>query len=575
MKNILRRLALLSTSITFLIITISLVYLAKNPVMGYEISIYSSTPKIFWISVILGLINGFLLVYLGVTDQVKRAHVLGIFEILFVNSLVLLLSYLRNYIVYLLRGDTASYIGLIKDVTIYGNVADDFYPLVSILVSQLSQMSDIPIPTLAKYIPTLFYIFSVLSVYCLSKSLIRDEKYIISAVIAATPLFYAWFSTSIYYMLLSVFTLPLLLYILTNFKDLRFRILMVIFCIVYPLFHPITAIIVLFYLFISYIAQKYTLNGAEEHYIPIALLVLASVSLFFWFINQYAISRSLIIIIENLFGMLPAVSTISQAAYYSSKLGISATIYTLSHLLFDELVFCSLAAVAIYYIVYKGNLLEKKKFTPLIACFVSGTILLLFLFGFTVTHRPDRLLNLNFNIMLSPVLVAYLLYINNKNKLKTVFLISLILLATVSTYFSLYQSPFTMRANDYMTPSEYNGSDWLIINKNPLIKTVDLANPVDRYTDFIYGLKFRVLRKDLKRDFTLPDHFGFTDQFDGQFPIDKDRYLVLSPYDEEAYTNIWKDTYRFKKEDFEKVNECKNTFKIYENGGFKTYLIIV
>lgn len=571
----LHRLILLSTSFTFLIITISLIYLAKNPVMGYEISIYSSTPKIFWISIILGLINGFLLTYLGITDQIKRAHILGIFEIVFVNFLVLSLSYLRNYILYLLRGDTASYIGLIKDVTIYGNITDDFYPLVSITVSQLSQISNIPVLTLSEYIPTIFYIFSILSCYCLSKSLIRDEKYIVPSVVASTPLFFAWFSTSIYYMLLSVFTLPLLFYLLTNFEDFRFRILTVIFCFIYPLFHPITAMVILFYLFFSYFIKKYLFSDTTKYYSSIALLVLSSTSLVLWFINQYAITRSLFIIIENLLGMIPAESTISQAAYYSSKLGFSATIYTLSHLLFDEMIFYSLAAIAIYFIIHKGNQLEKNRLIPLIACFIAGTALLIFLFGFTVAHRPDRLLNLNFNMMLAPVLVAYLVYLNHRDRLKTFFLISLILLATISTYFSLYQSPYTMRANDYMTPSEYHGANWLIDSKNPLIRTVDLANPVFRYADFIYGVRFTVSRNDLKRDFTLLDHFGFTDQLDDRFPIDRDRYLVLSPYDEEAYTNIWKDTLRFKIEDFEKINKCKNTIKIYENGGFRTYLIKV
>jgi len=570
-QKILRRLVLLSTSFTFLMVAISLIYLAKNPVMGYEISIYSSTPIIFWISVVLGLINGFLLVYLGITDQIKRAHILGIFEILFVNSLVLLLSCLRNYIVCLLRGDAASYIGLVKDVVIYGNVNGDFYPLISIVVSQLSEISNLPIFTLAKFIPTIFYIFSVLSVYCLSKSLIHNEKYMIYSVVATTPLFFAWFSTAMYYMLLSVFALPLLFYLLTKLEDWRFRLLVVIFCFAYPLFHPITAMVVLFYLFISYLVLKYPFINTNK--LSITLLVLSSTSLMFWYLNQYALVRSLLIIVKNLFGMIPAISTVSQATYYSSKLGFSATIYTLSHLLFDEMIFYSLAVIAIYFILFKGDTLEKKRFFPLIACFISGTVLLIFLFSFTVTHRPDRLINLNFNMMLAPVLVAYLLYLNHKNRLKTVFLISLILLATVSTYFSLYQSPLTMRANDYMTLSEYHGANWLLCSKNPLLKTAELANPIHRYSDFIYGVRFRENRMDLKRDDALPDHFGFTTQFDNRFPSIKDEYLVLSPYDEEAYTNIWRDVQRFNVEDLNKIDECRNTLKIFEDGGFKAYLI--
>jgi hypothetical protein len=236
-------------------------------------------------------------------------------------------------------------------------------------------------------------------------------------------------------------------------------------------------------------------------------------------------------------------------------------------------IFYLLSGIAIYFIIFEKGSLEKKLFAPLIACFITGTLLIVFLFCFTIAHRPDRLLNLNFNMMLAPLFVGYLLYISRKGRLKTVLLISLILLATASTYFSLYQSPHTMRPNDFMTLSEYHGANWLLSNKNSVIHTVDLANPIFRYADFTYGVRSETHRKDLQREYLLPDHFGFATQFDNHFPIDRDRYLVLSPYDEEAYTNIWKDAERFSKEDFRRVDECQNTIKIFEDSGFKTYLI--
>lgn len=572
-KNFIFRFMLLSTSLTFLLISLSLIELAKYPVKSYELSIYYSTPVIFWISVILGLINGFLLTYFGITGKIKGAHILGIFEILFVNSLVLILHALRNYIVCMLRGDAASYVGMIKDVSIYGSIGSDFYPLTSLVGSQLHQISGIPEFTLTKYIPAIFYIFSVLSIYCLSKSLISDKKYMIFAVIAATPLFFAWISTGAYYMLLSVFTLPLFFYVLNNLEDWRFRVLAIIFCFIYPIFHPFTAVVILFYIVSSYLIQRYSFNHIKKYPISATLLVLSSMSVVFWFINCDAVVIALIKIIENLLGMLEATSAADQAIYSVEKLGLASTFQVLFSLIFDEMTFYFLAGIAIYFIIFKGDSLEKKKFAPIIACFISGSLLILFLFGFTFAHRPDRLINLNFNIMLAPVLIAYVIYLNHKNQLKTVFLISLILFATVSTYFSLYQSPLTMRANDYMTPSEYHGADWLIINKNPLIKTADLANPVYRYADFIYGVRFRESRNDLKREFIFPDHFGFGSDSDDQFPADEDKYLVLSLYDEEAYTNVWKNAQRFDIEDFKRIDECKNTLKLFENGGFKTYLI--
>jgi len=574
-KNILYRLVLVSTTFTFIFISWALIELAKNPVKGYEFSIYSSTPLVFWVSVILGLINGFFLTYLGVTEKIKGAHILGIFEILLVNFLVLVLHTLRNYITCMLRGDAASYVGLMKDVSIYGNIGSDFYPLVSIFSSQLHQITGFPEYTIANYLPAFFYLFSVLSYYCLSKSLFHDENYIIFAVVASTPLFFAWLSTGPYYMLLAVYTLPLFFYILINLKDWRFSVLMIIFCFAFPLFHPITAIIAFFYVVVSYLIQRYLPSRLEQRYISITLLGLSLIAVTYWLINQKSLFVALGKIIDNLIGMNDETSAVGQAVYSLDKLGIASTIKTLFFLLFDEITFYSLAAISIYFIIFKADSVFRKKFASIVACFIFGTLLIVFLFGFTDAHRPDRLINLNFNMMIAPVLVAFLLYIYRKNKLKTAFLMCLILLSTFTTYFSLYQSPFTMRANDYMTLSEYYGADWLICNKDPLINTVDLANPVERYADFIYGARFKLLREDLQRQIVLLDHFGFTAQDNNLFPMDTTRYLVLSPYDEVAYTIVWKDVNRFNVQNFRKVDECKNVFKVYDNSGFKSYLVRV
>jgi hypothetical protein len=294
----------------------------------------------------------------------------------------------------------------------------------------------------------------------------------------------------------------------------------------------------------------------------------------FWFINQYNLTRSFILIVEQFFGKLQANSAIDQAMYASGKLGLVTTLKTIFYLVFDETILYIFAGIAIYYIL-KEDLL-RKKFAPIINCFISGSFLILFLFCFTVTHQADRFINLNFNIVLAPVLAAYFLYLNKRNQLKLAFLLSLILLATFFTIFSLYQSPLTMRANNYMTPSEYEGANWLICNKNPLISVDDIGNPICRYADFIYGLRFEEGRTDLNRvTLEFPDHFGLATTYDTitMFPTTNEKYLLFSSYDVESYTDVWKDTLRFNLEDFKKIDECKNVLKIFEDGGFRTYLI--
>ena len=113
--------------------------------------------------------------------------------------------------------------------------------------------------------------------------------------------------------------------------------------------------------------------------------------------------------------------------------------------------------------------------------------------------------------------------------------------------------------------------NWLITQKNPKIKTADVSSPILRFADLIYGTIFRIQRRDLSRDWIVPYHFGFTD--DDTFPIDEDRYLVITEYDIEAYTKVWKDIDKFEKQDFTKIDFCTNVDKIYENGEFRSYFV--
>ena len=55
------RFKLLSTTISFMLIYSALLSVADAPATGYELSIYSATPRVFWVAIILGLLNAFFL----------------------------------------------------------------------------------------------------------------------------------------------------------------------------------------------------------------------------------------------------------------------------------------------------------------------------------------------------------------------------------------------------------------------------------------------------------------------------------------------------------------------------------
>ncbi len=555
-----------------MLICSALLSVANTPATSYEISIYSATPKIFWIAIIFGLFNGILLISSDFYSKTGKIWIIGLFQILFCNFSVISLYALRGYVLYLGRSDVLSYVGLAKDISEFGNFGFNFYPITSILISQISQLTNISIHFISKYLSSLFFIFYVLSVYCWSKSIIPDKNFVLSSLIASTPIFFAWFSTSIYHEVLSVFTLPFFFFLLQKNSDYRFKLFCIFFLIMYPFFHPIISIVVLLYMASLFISEKFNI-GEKIKNVSTPLLLISIISLIAWFIQQYVLLRNMKSIFFQLIGLLKTPTTSDFALYYLNRLGFTTAIRTLILMINDEIISCLISLIAIYHILLRKDFSIKQKFSKISICFIIGNLFLLILFFFTRTHVPDRLLNLNFNMVLAPPLMGYLLYaflLNNK-RTKVVLILSLISFSAFTAVFSLYPSPITMRPNDQVTVSEVMGMDWLITKKNSKLKTAVIRSSIGRYADLIYGFNFRKGRKDLIGSLSLPDHFGFNEK--NVFPIDKDRYLIITEFDVKGYTEIWKDIDRFKIENFIKIDYCINVDKIYENGEFRSYFV--
>ena len=79
--------SILTTIFSLLFLSYSL--LVTKPSSGYEISIYSTTPKIFWVSITMALINGIFLIILSIFDKIKRAWLIGVFEVFLCNIIMI------------------------------------------------------------------------------------------------------------------------------------------------------------------------------------------------------------------------------------------------------------------------------------------------------------------------------------------------------------------------------------------------------------------------------------------------------------------------------------------------------
>lgn len=565
----LHRLVLLSSSILFLLASYVLLIISMNPAKGYELSIYSSTPPIFWITVIIGLIHGIVIMTLALYERIGKIWIIGLFETIFFNVLTISLYALRGYALYSGKGgDAAGYVGMAIDVSKYGGILDyNFYPITSILVSQIGQITNLSLIGISKYISSLFFVIYILSIYCLSKSIHDNKKFIFACMIASTPMLFPWFLSSMYHMLLSVLTLPMLFYFIIKSSDSRFRFFSIILIVILPLFHPITVIIVFIYLLATYMYDRYVYHESKILF-PV---LISFVSFVGWFISQYVIMRDTKLIISQIFHFFNTQSTASQVDYYVTKLGLYSAIKSFLYMDGYIVILFAISSVAIYYII--KNRKSEMILASIAVCFLVGNIFIITIFFTSKAHNPERLVNLNPNMILIQILIGYLIYkfLCEKQNMKTIFLVGLIMISSIMALFALYQSPIVTYPNDHMTNNDISSMDWLINNKNMNFGTIDIMGPVSRYADLIHGVNFRLKRDDLYRDFVLPSHFGIVNN--DTFPIDKNRYLIITKYDVESYTDVWKDANIYNQQDFNNTKLFKNVDNIYDSKEVLFYLI--
>jgi len=563
---------LLSTSISFVLLSYSLFLITRKPATGYEISIYWATPSIFWVALIFSLVNGIFLLWSSIFTENRKQFNIGFFQVIFCNILLVLLPKLRNYTLIMGRGDNADYVGYAMDISIYGYLPDyNFYPYTSVLISQISQIVNVSALEVSKYIPSLFIIIYMLAIYCWAKSFRQDYNFITYSVIASIPLFFAWFFATIYYMLISTLMLPLLFYILNKNTDFRYRILAIILCLVLPFTHPIISLILLLYLICMFFEE--TLLDHKSYKVSLRLIMIFLITSSIWYLAQYSLTKNAIEILEQAENSLLMKSsgdtTLTVATGYLNKLGYLTAVKSLLIMTFDELMYYILSFISIF-IIFKNPKKDFEDLKPVSLCFISGSIFYIFLFISSRAHTPYRFINLDANMIFAPLLLGYFMVFLNKQYRKVLNLI--IIISIITAIASLYQSPITMYPNDQFTAYDISGGKWLLDSKSEDIPTITLLSPLNRYSSLIYGSKYSFLHKSSVRPWSSfpADSSSFET---GIFPANNTQYFSITQYEKQAYSTVWKDIGQFNESHLTSINSCKNVYHIYNNQEFSTYLI--
>jgi hypothetical protein len=85
----LKTILIFTTVLSFIFITYAIYIISLVPASYYELSIYQSTPIVFWVAVVIGLANGIILIVLRIYDKIGQFWIFGAIELVLCNCLLI------------------------------------------------------------------------------------------------------------------------------------------------------------------------------------------------------------------------------------------------------------------------------------------------------------------------------------------------------------------------------------------------------------------------------------------------------------------------------------------------------
>jgi hypothetical protein len=571
----------LAISILFLLIPLNLLLLKLRPLLGYVYSFYEHVPILFWASSVIIFFGASILLIEFRLLQKKYVYIL-FFLILFNNAVILFSPYICG--AYLMNGgDLPTHGGMVLDIFHSGKIDFDtnFYPLTHIFAFSISSLSNINYMDSIKILSPIFSLLLPLYFYILAKE-ITDNQFVrnLAFLIGSTFYFSSLFSPNSITtpMALSFLMLPLLFFLFIKSTHLSSRTLPYTICLLisfsaYVFFHPLTSIIIVFFIILLYAFGKtmkiqliyrnilFFLCAVSAYFIYLTTVWVRPVQNIRNFFLGYRIPLGYAVDIQEGLGKL-GLTGFELASFFIKTFGHQALLLILSFFSVISILF--------------GRKREKYSawfLTVFAFLLASGIIFLVSVFIPTLVNiSPIRFIE--YLIVFSPILSSLFLSKSCKRGLVTlVFLMFLF----INSLLVVYPSPYIHQVNTQVTQMDLSGSLWILDHKDPDVGlsgyfgcgiTVRMISGLIPYSQF---LNERYIWQDEKS--IMPDHLGYERNNNIWNTIQEERYLIISKYDIVAYTQVYRNIGRISLEDIEKVNNDHTAFFVYDNGEYAVFYI--
>ncbi|MCO5383610.1 MAG: hypothetical protein NHB15_17305 [Methanosarcina barkeri] len=416
----------------------------------------------------------------------------------------------------------------------------------------------------------------------------REQQLLTVALVAIADPIIGWPS-------MSVFLFPLLFFIYYKRPSLTFRIVFLIFLILYPFTHVLSSSIAIMVMLIIESSKKaFSIINHKTGIIPVQYptfsltpICIELVILLPWMLSFYAFHKNLRLLWSQIqTGAGPDV--LGGMGSQLDKIDIHG--FEFVRLLFMlygvKIIFIIFSLIATYIVIKhirSGSIKNETQtlFSLLNVFLFTAFLYFLYLIGAPglATIEAGRIMS--FIMVFTPIFVGFSLYELYSNvhfkHLMIGGIICIILLTSFFTIFSLYSSPYIMTPNDQVTQMDLAGMTWYIGEKNITVKSVNIMTPPGRFAMGIIGISEARKRADLDygryTSIKIPDHFDYIKNSSLGESYGENKYAVITKYDRILYTTIWKSVGRFNDSDFEKLEHDSTVSKLYSNGELDVYFI--
>lgn len=586
----------------FLFQSLALLITWYTPATGYEASIYSSTPLILWVSLILSFTIGIILIVQS-RSYLNLGHgfvwKIGLLLIFMSYSIVLGLFIIRGYYMWCLGGDPASHVGWIKETLALGHAPHSLiYPITHIYLSEIILVTDLDQVFLHKIVPLIFDLLCVVFMFLLVRTVTSNHITTVLATVISCTLTYGWYLNLTPNGLSNMF-LPFAFFLAFQFlkkNKISWGLLLVTVIILYPAFHPVPAIFLGLLLLTIWLPLKFLdcLHASSEKrnkflnisisdfrlLMPILILITCFI---FWISSfsawDYTIkSMYQTIISED--SSSKAMDLVDQISY-AQGYGYSVVEQFLKQL-GGPMILLILSALS-FPLLWKTILDNRKEkyifslYGPLgLLC-----ILIPALYLFNLSFGPLRLVI--YASMLGTVFAAYFLsyhLLKNRNRTNsvksrsvTIFSVVLVVGLFLLGLLNLYPSPYNLTQSYQTTQTEVQGMEYFYEYRDVNIPVSRISAAPGRFADALLTPEEKSVQ-DLslypKEREIVPWHFGYDVHPLISNSYNKETNLIIIQKDKVIYRDYFPDMarYRFTASDFERLNYDPGVNYLYSNGGF-------